>query len=70
MVYSLKSRHSGARACLRVGRRANGRARGDLRGAIGAGIRGDTILDFHQSCDQNKNRNRSMKIVKSLRYHR
>ena len=28
------------------------------------------ILGFHQSCDQNKNRNHSMKKVKSLRYDR
>ena len=28
------------------------------------------ILSFHQSCDQNKNRNHSMKKVKSLRYDR
>ena len=28
------------------------------------------ILGFHQSCDQNKNRNHAMKKVKSLRYDR
>ena len=28
------------------------------------------VLGFHQSCDQNKNRNHSMKKVKSLRYDR
>ena len=28
------------------------------------------ILGFHQSCDQNKNRNHPMKKVKSLRYDR
>ena len=27
-----------------------------------------SILGFQQSCDQNKNRNHSMKKVKSLRY--
>ena len=30
----------------------------------------DGILGFHQSCDQNKNRNHAMKKVKSLRYDR
>ena len=29
-----------------------------------------SILGFHQSCDQNKNRNHSMKKAKSLRYDR
>ena len=30
----------------------------------------EAILGFHQSCDQNKNRNHSMKKVKNLRYDR
>ena len=34
------------------------------------GTRKWPILGFHQSCDQNKNRNHSMKNVKSLRHDR